>query len=271
MMGMRPPMGFDTLTEEEKKKVREAMAKAWNRPEVITARDKAMEANEQMRHTLQVAIKEIDPEVDAILEKIKPPYALDHRGLPLMPKPESPDFIKFVGIRLRAELMSIAKPGRHEETDVLWEVRVPSLLSAASDEDALAAVQRAVFPDASIISGRWWPPQFKVLSLAGRLAHDVGVDFFPIPPRFMDTLSPREPTLPSLRLIGVVQDVVSLSEYRETAVVRRGSGDGGKGWSGGSRGEGGAGGGDPGGIGQLGKRQLDSLDYCDGHAPRRQR
>ena len=139
MMGMRPPMGFDTLTEDEKKKVREAMAKAWNRPEVITARDKAMEANEQMRQTLQTAIKEIDPEVDAILEKIKPPYPLDHRGLPLMPKPESPEFIKFVGIRLRAELMSIAKPGRHEETGRFHD----RIMQSQRMKDALAELERA--------------------------------------------------------------------------------------------------------------------------------
>jgi len=139
MMGMRPPMGFDTLTEDEKKKVREAMAKAWNRPEVITARDKAMEANEQMRQTLQTAIKEIDPEVDAILEKIKPPYPLDHRGLPLMPKPESPEFIKFVGIRLRAELMSIAKPGRHEETGRFHD----RIMQSQRMKDVLGELERA--------------------------------------------------------------------------------------------------------------------------------
>jgi len=108
--------GFEKLSEEEKQKVRAAFEKAWQRPEVIASRDKALRANEEMRHTLHTALKEIDPEVVGILEKIKPQFPMDQRGLPEMPKPESPEFARMAAIRLGAELLSISRPERREET-----------------------------------------------------------------------------------------------------------------------------------------------------------
>jgi len=56
-----------------------------------------------------------------------------------MPKPESPEFIKFVGIRLRAELMSIAKPGRHEETGRFHD----RIMQSQRMKDALGELERA--------------------------------------------------------------------------------------------------------------------------------
>lgn len=120
MPGMgKPPMrydGFEKLSEDEKAKVRAAFEKAWQRAEVIESRDKAMKANEDMRNTLHKALKEIDPEVVAILEKIKPPFPMDPRGLPEMPKPESPEFGRMAVMRLGAEMMSVSRPERREDT-----------------------------------------------------------------------------------------------------------------------------------------------------------
>jgi hypothetical protein len=49
-MGKGPPRfdGFDKLSEAELQKVRTAFEKAWQRPEVIESRDKAMKANEEI-------------------------------------------------------------------------------------------------------------------------------------------------------------------------------------------------------------------------------
>lgn len=108
--------GFEKLSEEERAKVRAAFDKAWQRPEVIESRDKAMKANEEMREKLRLAVQEIDPEVAKILEKVKPPFPMDQRGLPEMPKPDSPEFARMAGIRLGAEMLSMSKPERREET-----------------------------------------------------------------------------------------------------------------------------------------------------------
>lgn len=118
-MGGRPPMrydGFERLSENEKAKVRAAFEKAWQRPEVIESRDKAMRANEDLRTTLHQALKEIDPEVVTILDKVKPPFPNEPRELPEMPKPDSPDFGRMAVARIAGEMMSIARPDRREET-----------------------------------------------------------------------------------------------------------------------------------------------------------
>lgn len=117
-MGGKPMRhdGFEKLSEEEKSKVRAAFEKAWKRPEVLEARDKAMKANEEMRNTLHAALKEIDPQVVGILEKIKPPFPMDQRGLPEMPRPESPEFGRMAVARLGAEMLSVARPERREDT-----------------------------------------------------------------------------------------------------------------------------------------------------------
>ncbi len=117
-MGGRPPRydGFEKLSEDEKTKVRAAFEKAWQRPEVIEARDRAMRANEEMRNKLHAALKEIDPQVVGILEKAKPPFPMDQRGLPEMPKPESPEFARMAVARIGAEMLSVARPDRKDDT-----------------------------------------------------------------------------------------------------------------------------------------------------------
>lgn len=134
---MRPPMGFDKLTEEEKQIMREAFSKAWSNPDVVAARDKAVEANEQARHLLHETMKKDNPKVASILEKMKPPYPVDEHGLPEMPKPESPDFVKMAGLRLGAEAMSRA--GRHEDSRRFHD----RIMQLPRMKDAFAAMEKA--------------------------------------------------------------------------------------------------------------------------------
>ncbi|MCX6851639.1 MAG: hypothetical protein NTY98_22285 [Verrucomicrobia bacterium] len=145
--GMGRPRGFDgfeKLSEGEKQKVRAAFEKAWQRPEVIESRDKALRANEEMRNTLHNALKEIDPEVVGILEKIKPQFPMDQRGLPEMPKPESPNFALMAAIRLGAELQSISRPERRDETRGFHErlLQLPRVKEALAKMDALPPGER---------------------------------------------------------------------------------------------------------------------------------
>jgi hypothetical protein len=145
--GMGRPRGFDgfeKLSEAEKQKVRAAFEKAWQRPEVIEARDKALRANEEMRNMLHGALKEIDPEVVSILEKIKPQFPMDQRGLPEMPKPDSANFAHMAAIRLGAELQSIARPERRDETRGFHErlLQLPRVKEALAKMDALPPGER---------------------------------------------------------------------------------------------------------------------------------
>ncbi len=120
MHGMgKPPMrydGFEKLSETERTKVRAAFEKAWQRGEVIEARDHAMKANEDLRNTLHKALREIDPEVVGILEKVKNPFPVDQRSLPELPRPDSPEFGRMAVARVSAEMMSVARPERRDDT-----------------------------------------------------------------------------------------------------------------------------------------------------------
>lgn len=142
-----PPRGFDgfeKLSEGEKAKVRAAFEKAWQRPEVIEARDKALRANEEMRNTLHAALKDVDPEVVGILEKIKPQFPMDQRGLPEMPKPDSPQFAHMAAVRLGAELQSISRPERRDEVRGFHErlMQLPRVKEALARLDALPPGER---------------------------------------------------------------------------------------------------------------------------------
>lgn len=136
--------GFEKLSEDEKQKVRAAFEKAWQRPEVIEARDKALRANEEMRNTLHAALKDIDPEAVAILEKIKPQFPMDQRGLPELPKPDSPEFARMAVIRLGAEMLSFSRPERRDETRQFHEriMQLPRVKEALAKLGELAPDQR---------------------------------------------------------------------------------------------------------------------------------
>lgn len=134
---MRPQMGFEKLSEDERRLLREAFSKAWSSPEVAAARDNALKANEQSRRVLHETMKKSDPRIAAILDKMKPPYPVDDRGFPQLPPPESPEFAKIATERMRAEMMSIAKPGKHEETRRLHEriMQLPPMKEAVTALD----------------------------------------------------------------------------------------------------------------------------------------
>jgi len=121
--GGRPPMygeGFERLSEDQKRRVRDALAKAWGRPEVADARDRMMKANEEMREAIHGALKEIDPEIATLLANMRGPEPWGGRGeMPQMPPPESPDFPNAVVKRLEMELLIFSPPDRREEARTL--------------------------------------------------------------------------------------------------------------------------------------------------------
>ncbi len=114
-MSGRPPMwgeGFEKLSEDEKRRVREALGKAWGRPEVAAAREKLMAANDEMRRAINEALKEIDPQVAQILQNMRGP---EGRGEPpRLPPVESEAFPVAVLKRLEAELLTFSPPERRE-------------------------------------------------------------------------------------------------------------------------------------------------------------
>jgi hypothetical protein len=115
-----PPMwggGFERLSEDQKRRVREALGKAWGRPEVAEARDRMMEANEAMRRVIHEALLEIDPEIAKILATMHGGEGHGGRGEPpQLPPVESPHFPDAAVKRLEMELLVFSPPERREET-----------------------------------------------------------------------------------------------------------------------------------------------------------
>jgi len=115
----RPPMksdAYDKLPEEEKKRIREAMDRAWGRPEVINARERTLKAHADLRDAIRVSLEKHDPEVAALLQKVDPPDGYDPRDLPPMPGVDSEEFPKAIVLRLGMEMMMFSKPERKEAT-----------------------------------------------------------------------------------------------------------------------------------------------------------
>jgi hypothetical protein len=117
--------GFDHLPEADKQRVREAMDKAWKKPEMQAAKDKFMKASEEFRNSLRETLQGIDPEVVKILDKVKPPMPWEMRGPPPPPKPEDPDFARRSVARLGFEFMAFGKP---EQRDALRKLHERVLL-----------------------------------------------------------------------------------------------------------------------------------------------
>ena len=107
--------GFEMLPEDEKKRVRAAMEKAWNMPALQQAKDRYMKANEAFRTAMRQALQEVDPEVVKILEKIKPQQPPGPRQLPKLPAPTDEGFAKAAVDRLGMELMAFARPEVREK------------------------------------------------------------------------------------------------------------------------------------------------------------
>lgn len=141
---MRPPAGFEKLSEEERKQMRDAFEKAWKEPKVVEARDQALRANENVRRVLHETMSRNDPKVAALLDKMKPPYEIDDRGFPILPRPDSPDFVKIAQARLGAEMMSIAKPGKQEDGHRFHDriMQLPRMKEAMSKLETMPPADR---------------------------------------------------------------------------------------------------------------------------------
>ncbi len=62
---------FDSLSQEEKDKLRAAMEKAMQDDKVKAAREKMEAASKEFRETMEAAQKAADPSVEAILKKLQ--------------------------------------------------------------------------------------------------------------------------------------------------------------------------------------------------------
>jgi hypothetical protein len=142
--GMRDT-GWDQLTETEKKRLREALDKVWESPEVAAAREKIMKATEEMRGTLRMALEKNDPEAAKIMAKVKTPFPWpSHRGPPPLPKPEDPNFSRLAAMRLGFEMMSMAKPEQREALRHLHErvVELPAVKAAITKIESAPVGER---------------------------------------------------------------------------------------------------------------------------------
>lgn len=118
----RPPMrhdGFDKLPEADRQKVRDALDKVWNLPEVIAARDEAMLANEKMRDAIRENLKKHHPEAAEIVARTEPREPFDPRHLPPLPPSDAEDFPSALVERMGSELVAFARPERREETRIM--------------------------------------------------------------------------------------------------------------------------------------------------------
>ena len=132
-----PPGGRDSdfakLTEEERTQVRKALEEAWKTPEVESARDRLMKANEDFRKAMQSAVEKTDPAAAKILAKIRPPTPWDVvRDRVRLPRPEDPKFVEAAVGRLAMELYNFAKPEHRDAARKLHDrvIEFPSVKSA---------------------------------------------------------------------------------------------------------------------------------------------
>lgn len=107
--------GFERLPEEEKKRVRAAMEKAWSMPALQQAKERYIKANEEFRSTLRQTLQEVDPEVVKILEKVKPQQQMDPRAMPKLPPPTDQQFAKIAVDRLGMEVLAFVRPELREK------------------------------------------------------------------------------------------------------------------------------------------------------------
>ncbi|MDB6137736.1 MAG: hypothetical protein JWO94_808 [Verrucomicrobiaceae bacterium] len=138
--GMMKGEGMDRLSEDEKKRLRAAVEKVWENPEVAAARERIIKANAELRTTLREALQKSDPDVVAILEKVKSPAPWEqHHSPPPMPRPEDPDFPRQATARLGFEMMSFARPEQREAFRHLHE----RVLEQPGVKQAISRLQEA--------------------------------------------------------------------------------------------------------------------------------
>jgi hypothetical protein len=113
--------GFEKLSEEERKRVRDAMDQAWQKPEMQAAKEKFMKASEEFRAALRVTLQGIDPEVVKLVEKVKPAVPWEMRSGPPALRPEDPEFAKQAVARLGFELAAFGGPEKRDAMRRLHE------------------------------------------------------------------------------------------------------------------------------------------------------
>lgn len=136
---------FKGLPEEDRQRVRDAFEKAWSDPEVIAARERLAKANEEMRTSLHNALKNADPEVVKILEKVRPPGGGGGPGFARMPSPDDPNFAREAVARLGGELQWWARMERREgPTGPMHEkiLQAPNVRAAIERAQSAGAEQR---------------------------------------------------------------------------------------------------------------------------------
>lgn len=132
-----PMEGIERLPDEEKKRVRAAIDKAWTTPAVQEAKDRYFKANEEFRAAMRQALNEVDPEVVKILEKIKPQQP-DQRSFPKLPPPTDNAFAKVALERLGMELMTFVRPENREKVRAI-HVKVMQTPEVKTAVEALLA------------------------------------------------------------------------------------------------------------------------------------
>lgn len=107
--------GFEKLPEEDKKRIRAAIDKAWTLPELQLAKDRYIRASEEFRDTMRRSLEVVDPEVVKIIEKIKPEQQMEARPMQNLPPPADNEFAKVAVDRLGMELMAFVRPEQREK------------------------------------------------------------------------------------------------------------------------------------------------------------
>jgi|GEM_PF-4399196 len=130
---------FRHLTDEQRKKVREAFEKVWASPEVIDAREKLRVANDEYRKVMQEALAKADPEVAELLEKNRPKP-------PPWPDKNDPEFAAKVIERL------LSGPGPEPIRDQRFRERLEKILDHPAVAELVAKLKQATPEQRMIIA-----------------------------------------------------------------------------------------------------------------------
>jgi hypothetical protein len=176
---------FKQLTEPERQRVREAFDKVWNRPEVAAAREQLNKANDEYRQTMQRALKEVDPEVVKILDRVKPfPSFANVR----MPEPNDPEFATKAVNRLAEELKGSVHQGPEHRDGMVMPIH-QRIVQTPAVKDAITLVQQAHTPGERVDA--WRRLHDAYVSTARQILSNVRENKEPRPPRPPDSASDK--------------------------------------------------------------------------------
>lgn len=140
---------FKQLTEDERQRVRAAFEKAWSNTEVVKAREALSKANEDYRAVLHRVLRETDPGIAEILEKMKSQTPAPG-GFPIfgqMPDPKDPEFAKKVISRLRED--NPAGPGGEKREPRTGHLR-ERVMNSPAVKDLIGQLEAAKEPQEKI-------------------------------------------------------------------------------------------------------------------------